>query len=193
MYAWNNKREENRICFAVVWFGPPLFPLLASKGKHVPALWERENERGSHCDCISCGGEGGRIQIRWQQERFGIFLYYICSWMSWILCAAEVAVYSTPVLEERGTDKWGRKLECWPWLASWPAQRKDRGPVGLIFTMMGPVKGNPCCLTWKELVSWEHLPIPAAGTHHIYRLWMTLVGAITLAFVLFSKTDHIEL
>ena len=102
MYAWNNKREENHICFAVIWFAPPLFPLLASKGKHVPALWVRENERGSHCGCISCGGEGGRTQIRWQQERFGIFLYYIPSWMSCVLCATEVAVYSTPVLEERG-------------------------------------------------------------------------------------------
>ncbi len=33
-------------------------PLLASKGKHVPALCVRENERGGHCGCISCGGEG---------------------------------------------------------------------------------------------------------------------------------------
>ena len=102
MFARNNKREENHICFAVIWFAPPLFPLLASKGKHVPALWVRENERGSHCGCISCGGEGGRTQIRWQQERFGIFLYYIPSWMSCVLCAAEEAVYSIPVLEERG-------------------------------------------------------------------------------------------
>ncbi len=130
MYAWNNKREETRICFAVVWFGPPLFLLLTSKGEHVPALWVRENERGSHCGCISCGGEGARTQIRWQQERFGIFLYYIPSWLSCILCVAEVAVYSTSVLEERGADKWGRKLECWPWLASWPAQLEDSGPVG---------------------------------------------------------------
>jgi hypothetical protein len=37
-----------------------------------------------------------------KRERFGIFLYYIPSWMSCVLCAAEVAVYSTPVLEERG-------------------------------------------------------------------------------------------
>ncbi len=66
-----------------------------------------------------------------------------------------------------GTDKWGRKLECWPWLASWPAQLEDSGPVGLIFTMMGAGKGNPCCLTWKELVSWEHLAIPASGIQHI--------------------------
>ncbi len=102
MYAWNNKREENHICFAVIRFSPPLFPLLASKGKHILALWVRENERGSRFGCISCGGEGGRTQIRWQQERFGIFLYYIPSWMSCVLCAAELAVYSTPVLEERG-------------------------------------------------------------------------------------------
>ncbi len=30
MYAWDNKREETHICFAVIWFAPPLFPLLAS-------------------------------------------------------------------------------------------------------------------------------------------------------------------
>jgi hypothetical protein len=34
--------------------------------------------------------------------RFGIFLYYIPPGMSCVLCAAEVAVYSTPVMEERG-------------------------------------------------------------------------------------------
>ncbi len=27
-------------------------------------------------------------------------------------------------------DKRGRKLECWPWLASWPSQLEDSGPVG---------------------------------------------------------------
>jgi hypothetical protein len=130
---------------------------------YVPALWVRENERGSHCGCISCGGEGHSTQIRWQQERLGIFLYYIPSWMSWVLCDAEVAVYSTPVLEERV----GRKLECWPRLAYWPAQLEDSGSVGLIFTIMGAGKDNPCCLTWQELLGCEHLAIPAAGIHHI--------------------------
>jgi hypothetical protein len=66
-----------------------------------------------------------------------------------------------------GTDKWGTKLEYWPWLVSWPVQLEDSGPVGLIFTMMGTGKDNPCCLTWKELVRWEHLAIPAAGIKHI--------------------------
>ncbi len=109
MYAWNNKREENHICFAVIWFAPPLFPLLASKGKHVPALWVRENERGSHWGCISCGGEGGWTQIRWQQERFGIFLYYIPSWMSCVLstsvCRRGVCVQYTCFGGEGGQTK----------------------------------------------------------------------------------------
>jgi hypothetical protein len=30
------------------------------------------------------------------------------------------------------------------------------------------VKGNPCCLTWQELLSCEHLAIPAAGIQHLY-------------------------
>ncbi len=69
--------------------------MLASKGKHVPALRVRvrQNERGSYCGCTSWGGEASRTQIRTQQERFGIFLYYIPSWMSCVLCVAEVAVY----------------------------------------------------------------------------------------------------
>ncbi len=58
-----------------------------------------------------------------------------------------------------GTDKWGKKLECWPWLASWPAQLEDNGPLGVIFTMMDAGKGNPCCLTWQELLSCVHLAI----------------------------------
>ncbi len=50
-------------------------------------------------------------QVWWRGEqdpnkmtarKIGIFLYYIPSWMSCVLCATEVAVYSTPVLEERG-------------------------------------------------------------------------------------------
>ncbi len=105
MYAWNNKREANHICFAVIWFAPPLFLLLASKGKHVPALWVRENEMGSHCGCISCGGEGGRTQIIWQQERFGIFLYYIPSWMS---CAQSTYLVCLPTQLER-------KLQLYWW------------------------------------------------------------------------------
>jgi hypothetical protein len=92
-YAWKNKREESYLCFAVVWFGLPPPPLLASKDKPAPALWVREKERGCHCGCISCGGEGGRTQIRWQQKRFGIFHYYIPSRISCVLCAAEVAVH----------------------------------------------------------------------------------------------------
>jgi hypothetical protein len=62
---------------------------------------------------------------------------------------------------------WGRKPECWPRLASWPAQLEDSGPVGVIFTMMDAGKGNPCCLIWQELLSCEHLAIPASGIHHI--------------------------
>ncbi len=58
-----------------------------------------------------------------------------------------------------GTDKWGRKLECWPWLVPWPAQLEDSGPVGVIFTMMDTGKGNPCCLTWQELLSCVYLAI----------------------------------
>ncbi len=111
MYAWNNKREGNRICFAVVWFGPPLFPLLASKGKHVPALWVRENERGSHCGCISCGGKGGRTQIKWQQERFGIFLYYIFSLGCHVFCVPQRWLCTVHLYWRRG----GQRNEAESW------------------------------------------------------------------------------
>ncbi len=70
-----------------------------------------------------------------------------------------VCWYSSVSISMGGTDKWGRKLECWPWLAFWPAQLEDSGPVGVIFTMMGTGMGNPCCLTWQELISCVHLAI----------------------------------
>ncbi len=133
---------------------------------------------------------GGRTKIRWQQKRFGIFLYYIPSWMSCVLCAQKWLWTVHLYWRRGGTDKWGRKLECWPWLASWPSQLEDSGPVGLIFTMTGAGKGNPCCLTWKELVSWEHSS--CWYTAHS-SLGMTLIRANTLAFGLIGKTDHIEL
>ena len=66
-----------------------------------------------------------------------------------------------------GADKWSRKLECWPWSASWPAQLEDSGPVGVIFTMMEAGKGDPSCLTWQELLSSKHLANPAACILHI--------------------------
>jgi hypothetical protein len=106
MYAWNNKREENHICFAVIWFAPPLFPLLASKGKHVPALWVRENERGSHCGCISCGGEGGRTHIRWQARKiWDLPLLYSLLNIMCSVCRRGGCVQYTCIGGEGGPDK----------------------------------------------------------------------------------------
>jgi hypothetical protein len=49
-------------------------------------------------------------------------------------------------------------------------------------------KGQPkCCLTWQELLSCEHLAIPAAGIQHLLVLGMTMISANTLAFGLTGK------
>jgi hypothetical protein len=146
------KGIENRICLAVVWFSPPLFPLLASKGKHVIALWEWKGEPlWLYQLWWRLGQVPNKMTARkiWDLSLLYLLLYVMC----FVCRRGGCEQYSTPVLGEGGTDKWGRKLECWPWLASWPSQLEDSGPVGLIFTMMGAGKGNPCCLTWKELVS----------------------------------------
>ncbi len=72
--------------------------------------------------------------------------------------------YSTPVLEERGDRQMRQKARV---LTLIGVLTNSAGPECLILAMMGTGKGNPCCLTWKELVSWEHLAIPAAGIQHI--------------------------
>jgi hypothetical protein len=50
--------------------------------------------------------------------------------------------------------------------------------------MMDAGKDNPCCLTWKELLSCEHLAIQLL-LHS--SLGMTLISANTLAFGLVGK------
>jgi hypothetical protein len=75
--------------------------------------------------------------------------------MSCDLCASEVAVYSTPVLEVRGGRQMRQKARVLTLIGVLP-QLEDSGPVGVIFTMMDAGKDNPCCLTWKELVSCVH-------------------------------------
>jgi hypothetical protein len=62
--------------------------------------------------------------------------------------------------------------------------------------MMDAEKGDLYCLTCQELISFQHLPIPAAGIQHIV-VWAgsgrMLISANILAFSLIGKTDHIEL
>ncbi len=159
--------ESWHVCFAFIWFGSPPPSLLASKGKLVPALWVREMERGL-------------FQLRW---RGGQDPNKMTAKKIWQLCVASqrrlCRLYNTVFKGGGGTDKWGRKLECWPWLASCPAQLGDSGPVGSIFTIIDAGKGNPCCLTCQELLSCKHLAIPAAGIHHIV-VWVWRWSAPTL-------------
>jgi hypothetical protein len=106
--------------------------------------------------------------------------------VSCVLCAAEVAVYSTPVFKGGGgTDKWGRKLECWPWLASWPAQLEDSGPVGVLpcWTLgrathaAWPGRSCSAVCIWQSSC-WCTAPMS---------LGMTLIRVNTLAFRLIGK------
>jgi hypothetical protein len=69
-------------------------------------------------------------------------------------------------------------------LCVWVAQKE------VIGTMMDARKGDPYCLTWQELLSFEYLAIPAAGIHSLGR---TLISANILAFDLIGKADHIEI
>ena len=52
--------------------------------------------------------------------------------------------------------------------------------------MMDTGKGNPCCLTWQELLSCVHLAIQLL-IYGTYGLGMMLIRANTLAFGLIGK------
>jgi hypothetical protein len=49
--------------------------------------------------------QGGQDPNKMTARKIWDLPVHIHSWMSFVLCSAEVAVYSTPVLEEGGTDK----------------------------------------------------------------------------------------
>ncbi len=67
------------------------------------------------------------------------------------------------VAERDCEDQWGRRLECWPWSASWPAWLEVRANKSVICTVMEGLKGGPYCLLWQELLSCELLAILSAG------------------------------
>ncbi len=78
-------------------------------------------------------------------------------------------------------------LECWPWLASWPAQLRENGPEGVIFYHDGCWEGQPMLSNLPGAFQLQESGNSSCWYRAHSSLGMTLISANTLAFGLIGK------